>query len=517
MVKNKSRHLIFKSLIGSNIVLYFLLIFLWVSTPEEKIINLILGAISILLTLVLLFLKREEFQGFYRSYKFKGMADTLFSGFLIFCILGLINFYFFKNPSQLDFSKQKRNTLGHQSVNIINKIKGPIDVKIFAKSEDLPQIAALFELYRIENSHINIEKIDIELRPDLVKNYHIEKNATALISYNGRTQNVIATSELEITNAFLKLTREKDPTLYFIQGHGEILLDEEGTDGLSMIKKVLEGQLYQVETLDLPNLEKINEEITNLIIWGPRFKFHPKEIEVLDQFLKRGGSLIVALDPNFNNDPVIDLRNLLKKWGLVIGNDLVVDRLNHYRGSNGSIPIIKTFNKEHKLTKNYKGPIFFPLVSSVAENTEGVMAKEKGYSYFSLLDTTPFPASWAEKNHDEIKSTKITFNEKSDIKGPISVFGIVESNKTKIAAFGNSSFIINGYETFGENYRFFLNTVSYINGEESLLSFNLDTPKDSPIFINGTQLGVIFYFSVVFMPLLLFLISILAYRKRVYA
>jgi len=70
------------------------------------------------------------------------------------------------------------------------------------------------------------------------------------------------------------------------------------------------------------------------------------------------------------------------------------------------------------------------------------------------------------------------------------------------------------YSNFGQNFTFFLNGVSWAVDEGRLISFNLPSIKNDPIFISSPQLGVIFYFSVVLAPILLFGMAAFFYRRR---
>ncbi len=56
--------------------------------------------------------------------------------------------------------------------------------------------------------------------------------------------------------------------------------------------------------------------------------------------------------------------------------------------------------------------------------------------------------------------------------------------------------------------------MSWIVGEDRLVSFNLPIIQSEQIFISDNQLGVVFYFSVIFAPLLLIVLSIYIYRRR---
>jgi len=501
-----------RALYIANAILYLVMVVLWISIPEELTLNATLSIFNLGLSAFIIIIDREKFSLYYHSSQFKNFSATLFRTFLIFFILGLVNYLLFKHPVQFDLSGNKINSLTNQSQQVLKGIKGPINFKVFSRKVEKAPIMKLLDLYRLEKSDTTIEFIDVEVRPDLVKKYEVIDSGTIIVTYGEKSFSFLAQTELQVTNAIIKVSRKSDPILYYSTGHQEAELSRKDKNGLSYLTELLGRSYFKIVPIQLAMVKKLPKEAKHLMIWGPRLAFLKSELAVIDRFLKRGGRLVVALDPNFKSDPLKGLRDLLRDWGVNISNDLVVDSINHYQGSSGSIPIIKVFDPAHPVTKRFSGPIFFPLVSSV----EKVASKVK-LTFKPLALTTLFPASWAEKTPQEINDGKVTYSKGVDEKGPISVVAAVSSNKkegAKILAFGNSTFVVNGYGKFGQNFTFLLNGMSWAIDEGRLISFNLPSIKNEPIFISPPQMGVILYFSVILAPILLFGMAIYFYRRR---
>ena len=102
----------------------------------------------------------------------------------------------------------------------------------------------------------------------------------------------------------------------------------------------------------------------------------------------------------------------------------------------------------------------------------------------------------------------------ADKPGPLNLAAAFESEHNKIVVFGNSGFVLNAYLKFGSNYALFLNSLSWLVDEDRLISFNLPIIQSEPIFISSPQMGIVFYFSVLFSPLILFGLSIYMYRRK---
>jgi hypothetical protein len=495
-----------------NIILYFVLIALWISIPDELTLNIALSVFNLTLTLLLVFLNRERLSIYYQSQQFKKLTETIVFVFLVLSLLGVANYWAFKHPFQRDLSAYKMNSLTDQSKSILKKMKGEVRFKIFARKQDSALWLPLFEYYRAEKNDIQIDKIDIDVRPDLVADYHITDAATLVIEYQGKRQYVTERDELNITNGLIKISRPNDPVVYFIQGHGEGDINSVENEGLKYIFEAIKNSAVDVRPLSLLSTQEIPFDAKTIILWGPKTALQTSELKVIERFLERKGNLLIAIDPDLNQDVHTELRELIKHYRLIIRNDLVIDHKSFVNGSNGSIPLVETYSPEHPITRKFKGQVFFPLVASIEEMPEQI-SKEKG-RVTMLTNSSNFPEAWGETNIKEFAAQKIEFNQGKDHPGPLNFAAAYEGERNKIVAFGNSGFVLNAYLKFGTNYALFLNSLSWLVDEDRLISFNLPIVQSEPMFISQQQMGVVFYFSVLFSPLILFGLSIYMYRRK---
>ena len=495
-------------------ILYLVVIALWIIIPEHITLNISTLIAALVMTILLIIYDRERFHSLYSSLWFKKFTSTLISAFLIFCILGLVNYLAYRHPFIWDFSREKKNSLTKQSSSVLSSLKNELIFHVFTRKEDAPVITALLELYRPLKKDTKIKVIDVELRPDLVQKYKVKNPRTVVVEYNNRYFNVSGgISELAITNAIIYLSRDKNPLIYYSTNHGEHLLEDKGKEGVSELVNFLRESHIDIKEVNTAVLSSIPPEVNALLIWGPKSRFLKNELNLIENFLTRGGKLIVALNPDLNKDQVPGLRSLLNRFGVQIHNDLVVDTKEHINGSNGTVPLIKNYSS-HPITKDFKGVLFFPLASSIEKSS----LEAKGI-FTPLAFTSEYPASWAEKTGKEILKGKLRFHDNKDKKGPIAIAAIWQKEndngkKSRIMAFGNSTFVSNAYSGFGGHLLFFHNGISWIVDEERLISFNLPTIKDDPVFISSTEVGVVFYFSVIFAPLVLFSLALYSYKRR---
>jgi hypothetical protein len=250
-----------------SVLLYIVTSIVWIAIPEEKILNISILVLTLALSVALIIIDKEKFKKYYQSSQFRHFSNALISAFLIFFILGIINYLVFKHPFFWDFSRNKFNTLTDQTIQVLKQAKGPIDAKVFARKTESRDILKLLEMYRMEKSDINIEFIDVDLRPDLVKKYEIAYSETILFEHNGRSQKIIAKNELATTNGIIKVTREKDPVIYYSIGHQEGLYQRTKMDSPHFMN--FNPCLYDIVPVNLAQFSEI-PKIQNFFDLGPR-------------------------------------------------------------------------------------------------------------------------------------------------------------------------------------------------------------------------------------------------------
>lgn len=493
-----------------NFLLYLIVVGLWISIPEELTLNISTSVAALVMTLVLIVLNKKKFIHFYQSQLFQKLVGACISAFFVFVIFGFSNYLAYKNPVVWDVTKGKRNSLTEQTLKLLKEIDGPVSFRIFALKKDYDLVRTLIELYRLQKKDIEITFVDAELQPQVISEVGVTKVPSIEVSQGDKRKIVEELSELALSNALVKVTRKKDPVLYFVTGHGEIDLSSSENEGGVQLTKLLKANTYQLKPLNLRQSSNIPNDAAALIIWGPKEAFFKAEIKSLEEFLKKGGNLVLALDPDLNSEGQTELISLMERYGLKVRNNLVIDRIKHANGSNGTVPVIHKFDEGHPISKGFKGTVFLPLASSL----EVIKNSPVGDKWKILAQSNHYPAAWGETSKEEILSMKMTYNEEKDVAGPLGYVAAFEDEKNKILTFTNSTFVINTYRKFPQNFMLFINAVNWLVGEERLISFNTPALEDRPLFMSKNQIGLIFYFTIIFCPLLFTIAAFVLYKRR---
>ena len=464
---------------------------------------------SALLLVFLLFVDRKRIVEFLKTSFFRNLLNNSFTIFLTIAILALINYLTYKNSIDFDLSEKKFHTLSEQSRNVVSSFKHPVEIEVFAKRQDWEIYLNLLRQYQQVNSNFKFHAIDVETNPALVKLHNIQEDGSIVVKYQDKKVIGKADSELKITNLLLKLIRKKPLTVLYTRGHGEVKFDDKGRDGGSYLLDRLYDLNYNVAPVDLLAVTDIPTSVDVLMMIGPVNGLMDLEVEKVKRYLKRGGNLLLTLGPNFQNQDWSNLYELLREHGIQALNSIVLDRLATVQGSQATIPLVNTFNQSHTITRNFNSRVIFPLVSAFK------LIETQNISLEWLAQTSNFPASWAETNLQEVTSGMAKFDSK-DLEGPITVAAVSNHREfySKVAVMGSSAMVVNGYQSQSANFNFFINTLSWLMDDEGIISINRPQLTQQRIFLGSSQITLLFWVSIIFIPFSFFSLGIYFYRRK---
>ena len=157
--------------------------------------------------------------------------------------------------------------------------------------------------------------------------------------------------------------------------------------------------------------------------------------------------------------------------------------------------------------------------------SRGLLAKPEwdgGLSLVSLAQTSP--NSWAETDLESIFQKQTAKVDAEDRRGPISLAVAVTANlkemgtdqegTARLAVFGNEAFANNQYISQYFNRDMLLNTISWLGGEEGLISVRPRTLRASRVQFTAEQGTAIFYLSVLILPEILLIVGLGVWWSR---
>ncbi|MEK7702939.1 MAG: Gldg family protein [Nitrospirota bacterium] len=441
-------------------------------------------------------------------------ANSILMVVIFVAILGIINFMIAQHEVRVDFSGADTFTLSPQTVQILKGLKQ--DVKIsgfFAESGGKGTSAkALFENYRHQSTKVKYEMIDPDKKPMIAKQYGITQYDTVIVESKGQSVTLNTLSEQELTSAMIRLGRSSKKQFYFIEGHGEHPIDNAEREGYSHVKASLEKQGFSIKRLILLSEKTVPDDAAVVVIGGPTNQYPEEEQTLIHDYLTRGGKLLALIDPLSKSN----LEPLLAKWGVLLENDIVVDASS---GLGPATPIIAPDGYlPHEITNKFNKVTFYSLVRSVG--FDGAYGEKLRFD--SFLQTGP--DSWATKRI----SNEISIDPNQDQKGPIVIGGVFShkkrgdekeesaASKMQIVVIGDSDFATNGLAQSAGNGDLFQNIVSFLAQEHDLISIRPKASQIEALILSKAQQQMIFYFSVLILPIGILIFGLIISRKRRY-
>lgn len=184
------------------------------------------------------------------------------------------------------------------------------------------------------------------------------------------------------TSALVAVTGGTPPKVYHLTGHGEHdMADDRRDEGYGRLRAWLEEMSMIPEPLQLTSTTAIPEDCRLLILAGPQRDLDAAELKKIEAYLERGGRLLAL----FNFTSRGGLTELLTRWGVVIGDNTVLDAENF---SNGML--LARAYAEHPVVsslRDAKLPVVFLYPRTV--RTEGAPGQNvEGAKVTSLVTTS---------------------------------------------------------------------------------------------------------------------------------
>jgi ABC-type uncharacterized transport system involved in gliding motility auxiliary subunit len=470
----------------------------------------------------------QSFSG--RQARFGTLAAA--SIIVVLAILAAINYLSTRHNRRWDLTGAKQFSLSDQTKKVLADLKEPVQVRVFARSEEFQRYRDRLDQYTYQSKLINAEYIDPEKRPGLAQQLGVTTLGTVVFEYKGRNEKATSDGEQELTNALIKVVQGRTPKVYFTQGHGEKDTTSADRTGYNAITGALTSSNFVVDKVVLAQLTAVPPDADVLVIAGPKTDFLGPEIDMLKAYLARGGKILLMLDPVIKADQPqpAGLQALLKDWGIDAGNDLVLDvsGMGRLIGTDESVPVAASY-PPHAITENFQLLTAYPLARSMSPIEGGA----NGHTAQRLVETSR--SSWAETNLKSLSSSDPAKLDDADKKGPVSLAAAVsgppaaeappapdgaknggepKKTETRIVAFGDSDFASNAALGVQGNRDLFLNTINWLAQQENLISIRPKDPEDRRITLTADQERRIFYLTVLIVPGLVLLAGVQTWWRR---
>lgn len=475
-----------------------------------------------LFLLVLAFLERASLLHFFQHRTTRYGLNISVTLLLILVILGAVNYFAYQHRKRFDLTGGSRHSLSEQTIKILAELSQPLRARYFyGPGPEFDRTQKLLDTYRLQTKNWTFETFDINRSPGLAKGLGVTAPDTLVLQLGEDSQRKTVkvsggVTEEKLTNAILRLLKSQNQIIYVLTGHGERSLDSQEGDanGVSVLRSQLELEAYQVKPLTLENSGQVPEDASAVLILGPQSQLLAGELEALEAYRKRGGRLVIALDP------IVEARGhmagakqiaaWLEKLGLVVADRLLVDSSSRLVRMEPQVLVSAADSADHPVSKDFPraaqagqffANFYMPFTGRVFAKPE----LPEGTKATSLAVSTP--TAWEESDWQELKGGSVRFNDGSDFRGAMSLAMAFEStakdNSFRMVVFPNSTFLANGVILQKRNRDLILNSVAWLTGQDSQISIRNREAHDTSLAVDGLWLTVYWWLGGVLLPVFL--------------
>jgi ABC-type uncharacterized transport system involved in gliding motility auxiliary subunit len=464
-----------------------------------------------------------------RSFEGRGMqygSIAIGSVVVFLAVLAGINYIGNRQSKRWDWTAAGQFSMSDQTKQLLRSLSRPVKMRVFyGTGQDAQQYRDQLTEYKSYSGQLETEFVEVNRNPVEAEKHGVTSVPTVLIEYQGRTERSSTVDEQGITNALKKAVEGKAKKIYFVQGHGErdsALGDQNGYRGAA---EALAQDNFEVAKVNLAQEAKIPDDATILAIAGPTIDYFGPEVEAVRTFLKRGGKLLLMIDPpkkDATTQPT-SLIALAREWGVALGNDMVLDPAARLSGMSEIVPVGAP--QEHPITRGF-GNIgtAYPMARSATPIPGGADGK------FAQKVVESSPYSWAETDIKGLYATgKPTKDAAADTAGPVTLVAAASAPapeappgaspdaptpETRVIVVGDSDFASNNALAIGGNKDMFLNMANWLAQQENLISIRAKDPADRRIQLSAREAQFLGWLALVIIPGLLFGTAFRVWWKR---
>ncbi len=449
--------------------------------------------------------------------------------FIVFIIANVITIQLFNQHMvetyflKLDLTENSLYELTPITHEVIETITEPVKITVFSPEEDFViMLKEILKRYEKSSSKIKLTFIDPFENPVLIDQFltrgiHIQANDIVfegkdgfqifsideMYIFNGnKTEITGLNAEQQITTALLNINTKNNYTAAFTDGHNE-------RPSESLIELFIKSS-FKISRGNITTVLQQKPDI--IILASPGRDFLNEEIDLLETYLDKGGSLMIFLEPSLNSLERLD--SLIEQWGIIPGDKLVFEQ-EAYTGNN-PINIVPMYSP-HTINRFFqKTRVFITMPSS--RNLLINPNIGTAYDVRSVLNSTP--DSYGKIGYQFSRTTR----EIDDTSGPFylalsSIKEIVvdgSSEKARIFVAGSRSLYgddLLGFTSYG-NSDFLIQVINWLSERDDALNIPSKNIKAAPLNIKRNQALLLGGIITLLIPLSIIFFGIIVFIRR---
>ena len=431
---------------------------------------------------------------------------------LFVVLLALLDWLSNRYPVTIDMSANQRNSLSQETQRLLQNVDAPITVRLFVSpvNERKPVLETLFERYRRLQPYIEMQSLNPDLHPDLLRTHDIRYDGEVLLEYQGRSEKITQVDESSVSNAIQRLLRKGERWLVFLQGHGERNPYGEANHDYSLFATQLASKGYTIENLNLAQIGSIPDNTDVLVLASPSVALLPGEINLLQDYIDAGGNFLWLADPH-QSFVGLDLLGESLAIGFVPG--IIVDPNSRLLGLERIDFALVAEYPRHPITRNLSSLSLFPQAQGIEFYGDDSWQRQN----FLQSDVR----SWNETG--DLRAEVLNGDNDDEIDGPLTIgMSLARSEQDsdgalfeqRVAIVGDADFLSNRYLGNGSNLEIGSNLVNWLSHDDRLISISPRPAPDTRLELSTPQQMAIAIFFLLALPLGLLVSGLRIWLKR---
>jgi ABC-type uncharacterized transport system involved in gliding motility auxiliary subunit len=442
------------------------------------------------------------------------LTQGLLYTIIVIAILAMINFFANRYNKSYDSTSAKKFTLSDQTIKIAKNLQQPLTITYWDQPTKFKAAGDLLDRYKNLSPKIDVQFMDADKKRTMAIAAGVKNLGTIFVDYGGKHQEAKSVTEEEVTGAIVRAMKGGERLACFVLGSGEHSIDDTGRSGYSNAKDLLEKNNYKTRTLKMLEKTEIPKDCTIVTVAGPKRDYIQPEVDALKAYVEGGGHAVFMLDPplKFAKDETDEnaaLIAVLASWGVTVEKDLVLDTsgVGQIFGLGPEFPLVTSYESHAIVSTMKETPTGFPIARSLDVKNGDHTTVEK------LFSTTDNSFATMNLASPEIKQSP------TDKKGPLvlGAAGTYNSSgdaKGRFVVIGSSGWCMNGFLRFNGNRDLFLNIYNWESSDEDLISIRPKEPEDRRLNMNARQVSMVFYATVILIPMFIILAGVSVWWKR---
>jgi hypothetical protein len=466
-----------------------------------------------------------------RTAAYAGLTLALSAVFLL-----SVNYVVTARDVRRDVSYFKTTEPSESTRRMLSKLKTPVKAMLFYRRTDdvLAQLQPYFQSLSKLNPKFTYDIVDAALMPDLARKQRVSGNGSVLLLIG--TPDAVQKAQLikiglELTEArpqlrkldslfqqnFAKLTTA-ERSVWLTVGHGErnSKADENPTErgeGTKVLDEVWKRLNLKANRLGVSQglANAVPDGSGAVIVLGAREPFLAEEVQSLLGYVRKGGRLMLMLDPNVDDglDPLLEGLGLKRLPGVLGATKNYMRR--KYDASDHGIVYSNKYSSHPSVTtaSRYQAEVATVMVNGAGLDKAGTNVEPKPSVTFALRSSGDFFRDLNGNFERDANEPEETAN----LVAAVTVREKPDAPEGRAIVIGDGEFMADKLATNNGNIMVFVDGLAWLIGNEEL-NAEVSSEEDIPIEHSRDKDKLWFYATTFAFPLPLLGLGVWVARRR---